>query len=49
MWVMDIPEPASKISAGMPVCTVKASANSIEQAKSLVQARAIEMQRVFLN
>ena len=40
-WVRDIPQPGSKISAGMPVCTVIAQADNAEKAKKLVKERSV--------
>ena len=38
-WVADVPEPASRIGAGEPLCTVMASAADASQALALAHAR----------
>jgi uncharacterized protein len=38
-WVSDIPSPNSRIAAGLPICTLKAEAGDVQQAKQLVLAR----------
>jgi uncharacterized protein len=40
-WVSDIPQAEQQIAAGMPICTVSAEADNMEQAKQLVQTRAV--------
>jgi len=40
-WVRDIPQPGSRIAAGMPVCTVIAQADNAYKAKKLVKERLV--------
>jgi predicted ATP-grasp superfamily ATP-dependent carboligase len=46
-WVYDRPVAGSFLTAGMPVCTVVAEAETAEQAKYLVLERAVLMTREF--
>lgn len=39
-WVSDIPKQSQTFEAGMPICTVTALAENVQEAKRLVQARA---------
>lgn len=39
-WVSDIPNQSQLFEAGMPICTVTAFAENVQEAKRLVQARA---------
>lgn len=39
-WVSDIPKQSQTFEAGMPICTVTAMAENVQEAKRLVQARA---------
>lgn len=48
-WVYDRPKAGSFLDEGMPVCTVVAEAEAAEQAKCLVNERAVAISREFLN
>lgn len=48
-WVYDRPRAGSFLEEGVPVCTVVAEAETVAQAKSLVNERAIAISRDFLN
>lgn len=48
-WVADRPEDGSHFKAGMPVCTVFSEAESAERSRSLVQDRAITINKQLLN
>jgi uncharacterized protein len=48
-WVYDRPKAGSFLDKGMPVCTVIAEAETAEQAKCLMNERAVGINREFLN
>ncbi len=48
-WIYDRPKAGSFLDEGMPVCTVVAEAETAEQAKRLVNERAVAISRDFLN
>jgi uncharacterized protein len=48
-WARDIPKVGSVFTIGMPICTVTAEGETSFLAKSLVQQRAVELNRDFLN
>jgi predicted ATP-grasp superfamily ATP-dependent carboligase len=48
-WVADTPFGATRIKAGEPVCTVKAAADTAQQAIALAQTRVLELTQEQLN
>lgn len=48
-WVADLPEPASRIAADEPLCSVLASAPDAAQALALAQARVAALTRLVAN
>ena len=47
LWVKDIPRPDTTIQQGEPLCSISASADNAEDAKSLVFARARQFEAQF--
>jgi predicted ATP-grasp superfamily ATP-dependent carboligase len=48
-WVADVPEPASRVEAEEPLCTVSASATRASQALALARTRAEALTRLVNN